>query len=162
VRKLLLLALLLAACPTSTSTPTSASAPVPSGPPPADGPLVVFTGSRGDAWLSLAVAQTPSEKEKGLAGLESMAPTFGMLFVFDDDQDRTFWTKGTKFRVDIIFIDSRKDVVGVARNIPADNEVTRSVGRLSRYVVETNAGWADAHGVDTGAKARFERIPGLE
>lgn len=142
--------------------PRAAPETVPEAVPPApspSAPRVSLVGSRGPASVTVRLALDKESQEHGLQGVRHLAADEGMLFVFDDDQDRNFWMKGTPIALDIIFINARLEVVGVVRNARAMSETTRSVGRLSRYVLEVNAGWADAHGVDTGARAAFTNVP---
>src|SRR5690349_12394377 len=57
-----------------------------------------------NATFSVVVAKTPEEREKGLSGRDSLAQNSGMLFVFDHPDTYTFWMKGMKFPLDMIFI----------------------------------------------------------
>jgi uncharacterized membrane protein (UPF0127 family) len=62
----------------------------------------------------------------------------------------------------MIFVRSEFDVAGVVANTEPQTTTPRSVGTPSRYVVEVNAGWAAKHGVEAGAKARFEHLPKID
>lgn len=120
---------------------------------------MTLVGARGPATLAVRLAVSKEELDRGLKHVRHLPPDDGMLFIFDEDQDHTFWTKDTSLALDLIFIDLRMEVVGVVRNVRPMSETTRSCGRLSRYVLEVNAGWADAHGIDTGARAAFTDVP---
>jgi uncharacterized membrane protein (UPF0127 family) len=67
--------------------------------------------------------------------------------------------KNTLIPLDMIFIAEDGRIAGiVARAIPGDL-TPRSAGGPSRYVLEVNGGWAEAHGVTPGDRVRFEGVP---
>jgi uncharacterized membrane protein (UPF0127 family) len=74
-----------------------------------------------------------------------------MLFVYPDRAPRTYWMKGMRFPIDIVWIDAGR-VRGVERNVPVPH------GRLPLYrsggpadhVLEVPAGWARRHGTKAG------------
>src|SRR5512136_468485 len=45
--------------------------------------------------LSVEVARTEVERERGLMGRKDLGPRDGMLFVFDRDDHLSFWMKNT-------------------------------------------------------------------
>jgi hypothetical protein len=59
----------------------------------------------------------------------------------------------------MIFVAGSMDVVGVVENAEPRTMTSRRVSRPSQFVVEVNGGWARAHGVGVGARARFENVP---
>lgn len=66
--------------------------------------------------LSVEVALTPSEHERGLMGRSTV--TTGMLFVFTDEQQRAFWMKNTLVPLDIAYFDATGAWVSSARMEP--------------------------------------------
>jgi uncharacterized membrane protein (UPF0127 family) len=106
----------------------------------------------GDASVRAEVAATPAARERGLSGRASLAEDRGMLFVYPDRAVRTFWMKGMRFPIDMIWID-RGRVTGVEANAPVpaggDLPLYRSDGPADR-VLEVRAGWAGRHGVERG------------
>jgi uncharacterized membrane protein (UPF0127 family) len=57
--------------------------------------------------LKLIVASTPQSQMKGYSDSKaSPSGDNGMLFIYDDDQPLSFWMKGVKFGLDIIFFDN--------------------------------------------------------
>jgi uncharacterized membrane protein (UPF0127 family) len=82
-----------------------------------------------------------------------------MLFLFDESAEHAFWMKNTLIPLDMIFIAEDGRISGiVTRAIPGDLS-PRSAGGPSRYVLEVNGGWAEAHGVAAGDRVRFENVP---
>src|SRR5438046_272055 len=68
------------------------------------GPVAVIRGPGGVAEVSLEVAATPAERERGLMYRSSLAEGRGMLFVFDEDGNHGFWMKNTLIPLDMLFI----------------------------------------------------------
>jgi uncharacterized protein len=79
----------------------------------------------------------------------------GMLFVFPDERRNSFWMHNTLIPLDMFFIDSSWNVVGVVQNAVPLTDSPRQVERRSRYVLEVNAGFAARHGYGAGQKLRF-------
>lgn len=129
--------------------------------PAAPGPEVVFRpGGRPAARVAVEVMWTPRQIQRGLMYRTHLPPDDGMLFVFPRAGERRFWMKNTLVALDIVFIGSDLKVVGVIADAAPRTTVTRSVpGAESQYVVEVNAGWARAHGVEVGVPVELVRVP---
>lgn len=112
---------------------------------------VVIVTAKGDRHVFDAeIARTPSEQAYGLMNRTSMAPDHGMLFVFNDEIERSFWMKNTLIPLDMIFI--RGD--GVIHRIhpsaiPHDLTPVFSQGP-ARAVLELNGGRAADLGIKAG------------
>jgi hypothetical protein len=110
------------------------------------------------ATVQAEVAADANARERGLSGRRSLADGRGMLFVYRDHVARTYWMKGMRFPIDIIWIDRGK-VTGVERNVPVPQ------GYLPRYssagpadhVLEVPAGWAGRHGTKRGDRVAIEK-----
>ena len=98
------------------------------------------------------VASTDSERRLGLMYRRNLANDRGMIFVFPETSEHSFWMKNTYISLDMFFLDQAMKVVGVLRDVPPMNEAPRTVGRESRYVVELPAGTAERHGICVGVK----------
>src|SRR4051812_35678814 len=68
------------------------------------------TATFGSQKVSLDVANTPKSRELGLSGRNSLADNKGMLFLFDEPGLPSFWMKGMKFPIDILFLNNNKIV----------------------------------------------------
>lgn len=120
-------------------------------------PVRVFVATPGEeAVVTVEVADRPAVIRQGLMNRTELAPDHGMLFFMPREKDWSFWMQNTLIPLDIIFITKQLTVAGIVRNTTPRTEDPRSAGTLSLYVLEVNAGWADRHGVSTGAKVRFE------
>lgn len=104
--------------------------------------------------LDLAVADTQQEREAGLQGRANLPTHHGMLFVFADDEQRTFWMKGVPYPLDFVFVSSdgrvssARTVEGVAGGT-TDDQIPRFTG-YGKYVIAIPAGEATADGFQVG------------
>jgi uncharacterized protein len=131
-------------------------------PPPDKGisePAVRFETSRGPWVVRVEVARTEPQREKGLMFRTDLARDRGMLFVFDETENHTFWMRNTFIPLDMIFLGDDRAVVGVVATATPRTDTARAVGKPSRYVVEVGGGEAAAHGVAPGTRATFIDVP---
>jgi uncharacterized membrane protein (UPF0127 family) len=106
--------------------------------------------------FAVRLAVTPDEQRVGLGGVTNMEEDEGMLFLYDKPLYSSFWMRGMKIPLDIIFILDDK-VVGVFENLPpaADEDVnppTWGGNLLSNRVLEVNAGLAEKYDIKVGDK----------
>ena len=118
-------------------------------------PAVRFETSRGPWVVRVEVARTTPERTRGLMFRRELPADHGMLFLFDETSEQTFWMHNTLIPLDIIFLGEDRRVVGVVANAEPRTDAPRTVGKPSRYVVEVAGGEAAAHGVGAGARAVF-------
>jgi len=57
--------------------------------------------------LWFEVADSSSERAKGLSGRSSMASDWGMLFIFPQPGRHSFWMNQMKFELDFVFINDQ-------------------------------------------------------
>jgi len=102
------------------------------------------------------VAADEKSREHGLSGRASLAEGRGMLFVYPDRQVRTFWMKGMRFPIDIIWI-ARGRITGVERDAPVPvGSVPLYSSRVpADHVLEVPAGWAGRHRAGAGTPVRI-------
>lgn len=103
--------------------------------------------------LTVELAKTTSQQEKGLSGRDSMAPDHGMLFIFDHASKWSFWMQGMEFPLDIIWFDSNKSAIyfvqGLAPCTPNECQVYAPPSD-ALYALEVNAGFVTANNVTLG------------
>lgn len=117
-------------------------------------PAVCFRSS----CLWVEEARTPDEQARGLMFRKHLDQKRGMIFVFPSDEYWSFWMKNTYIPLDLFWLDKDKRVVDIVENArPAHGENLPSFkpAARSRYVLETNAGFAARHKVRIGDQARF-------
>ena len=106
----------------------------------------------GRAEVVADVAADETARHNGLSGRASLAEDRGMLFVYPDHVERTYWMKGMRFPIDIVWID-RGRVTGVEPNVPVPvgDELPLYPSRVpADRVLEVRAGWAARHHVERG------------
>lgn len=120
----------------------------------AGGPAVMLKGQR----FVVEVADDDASRMQGLMFRQEMARDAGMLFLFPDEQRRSFWMKNTKIPLDIFYFDQHRRLVNVVENA-RPCRVTRCPGYASTgpamYVLELNAGQARALNAEPGDELTF-------
>lgn len=111
-------------------------------------------GSRTPEFI-LEIAATPAARHLGLMYRRELPPERGMIFLFPNDGDHTFWMKNTYISLDMVFVDAEGKVVGVLADVPTHSETRRSVEKNSRNVIELNAGTAARVGIQEGSFVRL-------
>lgn len=92
----------------------------------------------------LTVAADEKEKEVGLSNRTSLPNDMGMIFPFEEEGFHSFWMKGMKFPIDIIFIrDSR--IVDILAQVKPPKSSSESLTvykpkELADAVLEMNSG----------------------
>ncbi len=92
--------------------------------------------------LTVAVADTPQARGRGLMGITDLGEFDGMLFVFDTDVETGFWMKDTLIPLDIAFFDGDGLAVDRLRMEPCTANPCQTYNAASpyRYAVEALAG----------------------
>ncbi len=104
--------------------------------------------------IKIEIADTPELQYQGLSGRESLCENCGMLFKFNDKQERTFVMRDMNFPIDIIWIDDNI-IVGINRDLQPeglDYENYYESSGVVNYVLEVNGGFADRNGIRVGDK----------
>jgi uncharacterized membrane protein (UPF0127 family) len=114
-------------------------------------PLKVITPS-GEIVFEVEIADTPAERSRGLMRREELAENAGMLFIFEAEGKRSFWMKDTPLPLDIIFFDGDGEYVSHHTGaVPYSLDSIPSDGP-AQYVLEINAGLAEALGIDQASR----------
>lgn len=119
---------------------------------------VSFLSVDGDtiSTLKAAVADDTATRSSGLMNVYDLPSDRGMLFIFDNEEPRSFWMANTPLALDIIFVNSNMEIIRIHQNTrPYSNRNVES--ELSaQYVVETNAGYTLRHDIIEGMKIAFD------
>ncbi len=101
--------------------------------------------------ISLTVASSTADLEKGLSGVESLDENTGMFFVFDTEDKYGFWMKDMKISIDIIWLDSLKKVIYIEKNVSPDTyPKVFFPPENSLYVLELKPGFTDENNISVG------------
>lgn len=105
--------------------------------------------------LDIEIANTPFKIQTGLMYRDSMEDNQGMLFVFPNLQERSFYMKNTRFPLDLIFLDHNKTIVSFQENAQPLNEASLPSNAMAQFVLEVNAGLAQEWLLEVGDKMDY-------
>jgi uncharacterized membrane protein (UPF0127 family) len=112
----------------------------------------------GELEIPCEVADTSYERSLGLQGREDLPIGKGMLFVYDDADERSFLMHNMHFPLDIIFIAENRTVLNVEEAEPEEPDTPnedlvryRSDGK-AKWVVEINQGLSEKYGIGPGTQ----------
>jgi len=104
--------------------------------------------------LTVQVARTEAERERGLMGRKGIGPREGMIFVFDRDDRLSFWMKNTPTALSIAFLSAEGKVLQIEDMEPFSEKIIRS--QLSaRYALEMRQGAFSELHVTEGTMVTF-------
>ena len=112
----------------------------------------------GGVILTVELAKTATDQERGLSYRDSMPLDHGMLFVFDSEATVGFWMHEMRFPLDIIWFNSGRQVVYIEQNLEPctpQNCPVFSPSTGAMYVLEVNAGFVKSHNVTLGQTFTF-------
>jgi hypothetical protein len=96
-----------------------------------------------DKPFRVEIADTPEKHALGLMHRRSLKNDCGMLFIFADEEVRSFWMKNTLIPLDMIFINGDRQVVDLFHDVPpcpADPCPSYTSAYPARFVLELAGG----------------------
>lgn len=109
----------------------------------------------GESDFNVEIVDTPEKLEKGLGNRRKICDNCGMLFDFSKSERHSFWMKGMKFGIDIIWIDGNK-IVHVEKNVPPEYDKVMNPEVRSDKVLEIKGGTAERIGIKMGDVVEFK------
>lgn len=113
------------------------------------------TASNMKITLRVEIADSDLERMRGLMFRKNMPEKEGMLFIFDEENLTPFWMKDTYMPLDILFINSQKEIVDIAENTQPLSEELVPPHAPYRYALEVNAGFVKKYKVERGDRVEF-------
>jgi uncharacterized membrane protein (UPF0127 family) len=106
--------------------------------------------------VRVEIADSASERRRGLMGRRTLAPRAGMLFVYPEDTTGGYWMKDTLIPLDIAFIGANGRIRRVFTMTPCRRDPCRVYDPGVRYrsALEVNAGSFRRWGVRVGDRVR--------
>jgi uncharacterized protein len=125
----------------------------------ADSRLIPIQTPSGVA-IQAEIADTPQKRATGLMYRDHLKKDHGMLFVFSEPQAWTFWMKNTKIPLDLIWMDAKKRVIYIERNVPICTRTDDSCPQYrpnddALFVLEIAGGTVDGYKIENGSKLQF-------
>ncbi|MBI1829106.1 MAG: DUF192 domain-containing protein [Thaumarchaeota archaeon] len=119
-----------------------------------------------DVALDVQIAETDSQKTRGLMFQKQLQYDQGMIFVFNNEQIVPIWMLNMQFPLDIIWFDSSGNVVHIAKNVApcksaietATCTVDNGAGKNAKYVLEVTAGFVDKFNITENSKLQIISI----
>ena len=111
----------------------------------------------GQTPLWVEVADTLEKRERGLMFRRSLPENEGMLFVFKEPIELSFWMRNTLIPLDIAFVGPDGVILNIHQARPLDESVLYRSAGAAKYVIETNRGWFARHGIGPGDKVILGR-----
>ena len=106
--------------------------------------------------LVVEVADTSSERRRGLSGLDDVPWGTGMLFYWEMDTTTSFWMADTYVPLSIAFIDADWEIMQIVQMPEPMSEESVIASAPYRYALEVPYGWFDEHGVVVGDRIVYE------
>ncbi len=129
----------------------------PAGPPPP--PYLAIEATEATRFVRVEIAETETQRQRGLMGRTAIEEDAGMLFVWPADTSSPFWMKDTPLRLSIAFISADGRIVRMFDMEPcaADPCPVYDPGMSYRMALEVRQGALDRQGVRVGDRARLVR-----
>lgn len=103
------------------------------------------------------LATTPEEQARGLMFRNQIDADHGMLFIFPDERIHTFWMKNTLIPLDIIWINSSRQVVHIEHAVPCIEDPCRvyTPNENAKYVLEVRENYTLENNITLGEQTYF-------
>ena len=115
------------------------------------------------AELTLETAVTEQEQREGLMNRESLDNSSGMIFIYDEADERSFWMKNTSIPLDMIFLTAERSIRSIKKADPEPNVSDVNLKSYTsegpaKYVIETNQNFSEEQGITEGLKVLLEPL----
>lgn len=105
--------------------------------------------------IRAAVADDQQERNQGLMDVTDLPSDAGMLFIFPEESELSFYMANTPLPLDIMFVNADSTIIRIHHNTTPFNSKQLLSDGPAKYVVETNAGYAVSNDIREGMKVRF-------
>jgi len=124
---------------------------------PVDAAPLTFEANGETAAFEVEIADTPERRARGLMFRTDLPEDRGMLFVFNETRQVSFWMQNTPLPLDLVFIGEDGVVIDVP---PGEPFSTASIdpGEASRFVLELHEGTAEKVGMAAGTRLNHPAI----
>ncbi len=122
-----------------------------------EGELTLYKGKNDSLIkkLDIEIAKSEYDIQTGLMYRNSMKENQGMLFVFEDIRERSFYMKNTRIPLDLVFIDHNKTIVSFQENAKPLDETSLPSNAIAQFVLEINAGLSEKWQLEVGDKIDY-------
>ncbi len=116
-----------------------------------DNDIIELTHIPSNKNFKLEAAESTAKLQKGLMHRTYLGGIDGMLFIFNNESNLSFWMKNTYLSLDIIYLNSSLEVVDIYKStIPNQTSQTYPTKKPAQYVIELLAGNIDVYNIQVG------------
>lgn len=108
--------------------------------------------------INIEIADDDYQTQTGLMYRDYMKDNEGMLFVFPDSRQRSFYMKNTRIPLDIIYINENKRIVSFQKNAKPFDETSLPSNASAKYVLELNAGLSEQWNLEIDDTINFTQF----
>ncbi len=119
------------------------------------GGLAIETKAGSRYVFEVELALTPEQQQRGLMFRENLPPNGGMLFVFPQAREASFWMKNTPLSLDIIFIREDGTIANIAERTEPFSEKSIPSDGIVRGVLEVKGGTTAQLSISAGDRVVF-------
>lgn len=101
--------------------------------------------------VDVEFAENDNTRRIGLMNRSEMEENQGMLFIFEKDNNTSFWMKNTRIPLSIMFFDKDSTLINYHDNAqPFETDIKYGADSTYRFVLEANGGSASKWGLKPG------------
>lgn len=112
-----------------------------------------------DTTVSVEIADETHEQTQGLSRRSGLKSNNGMLFIFPEKEERTFWMKDMNFPLDVLWI-ADGEVVSVSNDVqpPSGGHIPRMYSYVpADMVLEVGADFIEMYEISIGDRVDIDR-----
>jgi len=111
--------------------------------------LVITRNDSSTIVVKAEIARTDAERNFGYMERKNIPDGTGMIFIFEQDQQLSFWMKNTPHPLSIAYIDSKGKIRDIFDMTPYSLSSIVSTSSV-RYALEVPQGWFKKNNIKTG------------
>lgn len=109
------------------------------------------------ARVRVELAISLAEQQRGLMYRESLKPNHGMIFLYKEEEELSYWMKNCRMNLSIAFANEKGEIIKIhaVMKAPAAGTPDHALDRypsegLARYAIEMEENWFEKNGVKVG------------
>ena len=114
------------------------------------------------AKIDVEAAITIDEQLQGMMYRSHIDENKGMLFIYPEESRQAFWMANTLIPLDIAFIEAKGKIDTIYRFAKPLDSTSLPSRKKIQFVVETNGGFSDRHGIKEGDLIEYKLLPGAK
>ena len=123
-----------------------------------EGDLTIYTAEDSlIVSLDIELAENQQEISYGMMYRKSIPEKSGMLFLMPTEEPQSFWMKNTYVSLDIIYFNSKNEIVSIQKNTEPLSETLLPSHEPTAIVLEVEGGFSDKYGLKKGDKIKYSR-----